>query len=65
MRHHRAAAVGGILLVIVLAACGSAGSAQFRNVGNQLAGIRSLEKPNIAALSVALRTLRSVVRQGG
>ncbi|CAN7144858.1 NAD-glutamate dehydrogenase [Knoellia sp. LjRoot47] len=33
-------------------------------VGNQLAGIRSLEKPNIAALSVALRTLRSVVRQG-
>ncbi|KGN32316.1 NAD-glutamate dehydrogenase [Knoellia sinensis KCTC 19936] len=30
----------------------------------QLTGIRSLEKPNIAALSVALRALRSVVRSG-
>jgi len=31
---------------------------------SQLTGIRSLEKPNIAALSVALRTLRSMVRSG-
>jgi glutamate dehydrogenase len=29
-----------------------------------LAGIERLEKPNIAALSVALRTLRSVIRAG-
>ena len=31
---------------------------------SQLTGIRSLEKPNIAALSVALRSLRSMVRSG-
>ncbi|MFC7491651.1 MULTISPECIES: NAD-glutamate dehydrogenase [unclassified Knoellia] len=31
---------------------------------SQLTGIRSLEKPNIAALSVALRALRSMVRSG-
>ena len=29
-----------------------------------LAGIRRLENPNIAALSVALRSLRSVIRSG-
>jgi glutamate dehydrogenase len=29
-----------------------------------LAGIERLERPNIAALSVALRTLRSVIRSG-
>jgi glutamate dehydrogenase len=29
-----------------------------------LSGIDRLDKPNIAALSVALRTLRSVVRSG-
>ena len=29
-----------------------------------LSGIERLEKPNIAALSVALRTLRSVIRSG-
>ena len=29
-----------------------------------LAAIRRLDNPNIAALSVALRTLRSVVRSG-
>ena len=31
---------------------------------SQLTGIRALEKPNIAALSVALRSLRSMVRSG-
>ena len=32
---------------------------------SQLTGILGLEKPTIAALSVALRSLRSVVRSGG
>ena len=40
----------------------AAGDNPVERVSNQLAGIRSLEKPNIAALSVALRTLRAVVR---
>ncbi|NHA69530.1 NAD-glutamate dehydrogenase [Phycicoccus flavus] len=35
-----------------------------RRARSSLAGIKRLESPNIAALSVALRTLRSVVRVG-
>jgi glutamate dehydrogenase len=41
-----------------------ANAESFARARNSLAGIERLERPNIAALSVALRTLRSVIRAG-
>ncbi|MDF2146374.1 NAD-glutamate dehydrogenase [Knoellia sp. p5-6-4] len=41
-----------------------ANAESFARARNALAGIERLERPNIAALSVALRTLRSVIRAG-
>ena len=47
------------------ASVGRAGNAEsLTRARTALAGIERLERPNIAALSVALRTLRSVIRAG-
>jgi glutamate dehydrogenase len=41
-----------------------ANAASIQRARTALSAIRRLENPNIAALSVALRTLRAVVRVG-
>jgi glutamate dehydrogenase len=43
---------------------GKANAESLARAKTALSGIERLDKPNIAALSVALRTLRSVIRSG-